>query len=92
MKTTRLSVLRQSAPGSPSATEVARKIKSSPSSVSQFERGGQVFGPDKLRAYAKVLGVTEAQVRRLFLLEAQSYLRERLVEIGQELREISGKG
>ncbi len=89
MKTTRLSVLRQSAVGSPSATDVARKIKSSTSSISAFERGGALLGPAKVRAYAKAVGATEAQVRRLFLLESQRYLRERLLEVSEELRRMS---
>lgn len=91
MKTTRLSVLRQSAVGSPSATDVARKIKTSLSSISAFERGVALLGPAKLKGYAKLVGSTEDQVRRLFLLEAQRYLRERLAEVGADLRQLSGK-
>lgn len=91
MKTTRLSVLRQSAVGSPSATDVARKIKTSVQAVSHFERGAQPLGPEKLRAYAKVIGATEGQVRRLHMLERQAYLREQLTEISQALKALSHK-
>lgn len=91
MKTTRLSILRQSAVGAPKALHIARKIKTSHQAISLFEGGAQMLGPERLRAYAKAIGASEAQVRRLFLLEAQRYLRDRLAKVGEELKALSRK-
>ena len=91
MKLTHLAALRESSPGSPSKSDMARKIKVSRQAIHRFEAGQTGISPDKVKAYARAIGADEHLVWRMFYLSALSFHREQVDRISAIVKGHPGK-
>jgi transcriptional regulator with XRE-family HTH domain len=85
MKRTALTEMRQTAPGRPKSKEIARRIGCSTNAVSRFECGKAMFGPLRLRKYARAIGRTVEEVLTAYKLAAISYYESSASELRQSL-------
>lgn len=87
MKATPLSVVRLGAPGAPKLREIARRMKSTPAAVSQFELGQRTVSRAFLARYAKAIGngVTVRELERRSLLAQLAFYEGRRLQTRREL-------
>ena len=77
---TPLSDLRRAAPRRLTLQEIARKIRCSGPTLSNFETGKDLLSDELLARYARAIGASEVEVRKAFLLAAASYHARKLQE------------
>lgn len=91
MNVTPLSVMRVDS-GAGNLPEIAKKLGCTRQALSAFENGRTDLSPELVRKYAKLVGLDEFTVRRLFIRSKLQFHRREAARAEAELKELPQRG